>query len=608
MTDRPPLTDDLPARDCRDRFRLWLLGVLVVMAAWMAWVYHRGENSPVMIHDCLDSNIPTFSVFAKSEAFFAGSDAEFKPFLGGIPRNCMFSETNLCLLPYRHMSAFGAFVLSEFLVRVAAICGMALLLKRHLLPSASNTVICGAALCFGMLPFFPGVGLSIAGQPLLLYAILNLRNHDFSVRNWLIVALFPFVSSLAMIGLFLVPLLGVFVVYERLFRRKATAPLLGALLLLTCGYVAADYRLVLQTLFADNIVSHREEFAFQHQLTLVNALKASIVHFVSGQYHATSLHNPIIMAVCVLAAVAWELKMRRGKAKTPSTSDFGGENGTREALSLALACLCCGIIAIFCGLYDSTLGGRLIDAAGGGLLRTLQLQRIEWLLPVCWGLAFAFALALIARKTRAGAALAVVLIVSQSALAVRENYDVNCRQIRLGGRESQLRLTFAGFFSTPLFAEIKDYIARPQCDYRVVSLGLYPSIPLYSGFQTVDGYSQNYPLAYKHRFRKLIAGELEIDKDTAKYFDGWGSRCYLYSHELGRRFLYVKDHAVRRIGHLAIDTAALRELGADYILSAVEIGNADKLNLRLEKAFERDDSPWKICLYSIAQGAKVSLK
>jgi hypothetical protein len=591
-------------------FRLYLACALLVIAAWMVVVYRHGEQTCILVHDCLDANVPTLSIFARSDAFFAGSDTVFQPLLGGLPRGSLPSETNLYFLPYRYLGALQAFIVSEFMMRVVALLGMALLLKRHCLARSSNLVICGAALCFAMLPLYPNVGLSIAGQPLLLYAILNLRNRNLAVHNWLIVGLFPFFSSLVMVGFFLIPLLALYIAYEALVRRKATVPLVFALLLLTGGYALAEYRLIGQMFAPKGMVSHRLEFAFHHQHSFNAAVKNGISHFLEGDSQTAAVQRPVIFLACFLAMATWLLRKRFRKAQPPQTAGSNAltaENGSSEAVAIALLCIACGAIALFFGLYDWTLTGRLINATGIRLLNAVQFQRIHWLDPLLWGLAFAFALGLLSKKSRVGIAFAVLLILLQASAAVRANYLMNS-QLPLGGSNPQLRLTFAEFFSRPLFAEIKDYIGRPQTDYRVASLGMYPSIPFYSGFQTVDAYVSNFTLDYKHRFRKVIAGELDKDENLRNYFDRWGSRCYLFSHELGKKYLYVKNYSPRRVEQLTIDTAALRQLGCDYVLSAVEIGNAPELRLKLEKVFQRDDSPWQIYLYSIPSNSPLPQK
>ena len=106
-------------------------------------------------------------------------------------------------------------------------------------------------------------------------------------------------------------------------------------------------------------------------------------------------------------------------------------------------------------------------------------------------------------------------------------------------------------------------------------------------------------MEYKHRFGKAIAGELAKDKALADYFYQWGSRAYLFSSELQRDCFCTKTSAKRKVNDLAFDTAALRDLGAAYILSAVEVANSKVLGWKLEGIFRRSDSPWQIYLYSI---------
>ena len=104
----------LPPRAGTRRFWLLVLASFGMMVGWMAYVYHNGEDSYALIWDCLDSNVPLSSVLAKSDVFFAGSDAVFEPLPGGIPRNCVPSETNLNVLPYRFLSLSRLCVLRVF--------------------------------------------------------------------------------------------------------------------------------------------------------------------------------------------------------------------------------------------------------------------------------------------------------------------------------------------------------------------------------------------------------------------------------------------------------------------------------------------------------------
>jgi hypothetical protein len=141
----------------------------------------------------------------------------------------------------------------------------------------------------------------------------------------------------------------------------------------------------------------------------------------------------------------------------------------------------------------------------------------------------------------------------------------------------------------------------------VVSIGIHPGIAQYNGFYTLDVYSNIYPLEYKHKFRRIIEKELEKSEDVRRVFDDNAKRCYLLSAELHndkRRGLTFARGITKKQGHLKIkklelNTAALKEMGGEYIFSAVEILNYAETGLSFEKAFETSASPWKIYLYKV---------
>lgn len=64
------------------------------------------------------------------------------------------------------------------------------------------------------------------------------------------------------------------------------------------------------------------------------------------------------------------------------------------------------------------------------------------------------------------------------------------------------------FYAENMFEEIKEYTDKKTDVYRVVSIGIFPSIDLQNGFYCLDGYSNNYSLEYKHESRFIIEKEL----------------------------------------------------------------------------------------------------
>ena len=158
------------------------------------------------------------------------------------------------------------------------------------------------------------------------------------------------------------------------------------------------------------------------------------------------------------------------------------------------------------------------------------------------------------------------------------------------------------FFCKDEFAEVAAYIedteGLKQSEYRVGCLGIEPSVAVLNGFYTIDGYSNNYDVEYKHRFRQAISDELKKNDYNRSYFDNWGNRCYLFSSEYyGNEFLskYVHPH----FDDLEFDTEALKDLNCSYILAAGEIANAEEKGYELIKVFDRADWTYFVYLYKV---------
>ena len=115
---------------------------------------------------------------------------------------------------------------------------------------------------------------------------------------------------------------------------------------------------------------------------------------------------------------------------------------------------------------------------------------------------------------------------------------------------------------------------------------------------TIDGYSSNYPLPYKHKFRDIIAAELEKNDSNRGFFDFWGSQCVIvYDQGLP----YFETHITRDMAApdrpIALSHEALRKLHCDYILSAENIRDPEKSGLRKLAIFS--SAIWRVSLYEV---------
>lgn len=221
---------------------------------------------------------------------------------------------------------------------------------------------------------------------------------------------------------------------------------------------------------------------------------------------------------------------------------------------------------------------------------TFNFARIHFFDPAIWYICFALALAIIWKHMRLGKIIAIVLIVAQCYHLFPLNEENKYSEFDTP--------TFKEFYAEPLFEEVKEYIGEDPSSYRVVSIGMHPTIAQYNGFYTLDTYNNSFPLEYKEAFREVIAGELEKSPSLENYFDTWGGRLYMYVADHGENYLFTKDRN-DPIEELDINTAALKELGGDYILSAVPIENYTELGLTFESKFETADLPWEIFLYRV---------
>ena len=194
----------------------------------------------------------------------------------------------------------------------------------------------------------------------------------------------------------------------------------------------------------------------------------------------------------------------------------------------------CGIISIWYGFWFYDGWEPLKQQIG--FLREFNFSRFHWLHPLLWYLVFALALKIIAGRNRIGMAIAVLLVTAQVGFVFSHNEGLAER--RSGSP------TYREFFAEEQYREIRDYISAAR--HRVVSIGIHPSISLYNGFYTLDGYSSNYPLSYKHEFRKIIAPELDKSPFYRDYFDSLGgSRCYMFVEKLMYNSMMTKDSNIK---------------------------------------------------------------
>ncbi len=199
--------------------RFFLAGLAIVLIK-IAPYYVYGQNISITIHDNLDSNFVWMKVLLDGGYFTDWSKTTIDSIMNGVPVRSLVPVYNFAALIMGLFGVFWGYVAMKTLMAVTGYVGMWLLLRKFVIPSEPVWISAGVAMLYGLLPYW-GFNLSIASLPLLVYAFLKIRRDGFhaGIGPWIILGAGGFASSLILVGVFLIGFLGVWVVYDWLFRK-----------------------------------------------------------------------------------------------------------------------------------------------------------------------------------------------------------------------------------------------------------------------------------------------------------------------------------------------------------------------------------------------------
>ncbi|MEW9677567.1 DUF6044 family protein [Lentibacillus sp. L22] len=547
----------------------YILIALLVIIAYLFPYYWLGEDAHIRVHDNMDSNIVWYKILAESGHIFTLHDVALPNIINGLPRSTLPSGFDAVVWMYVLFKPMTAYTISQTIMRLVAFFGMYLLLKKHFLRNQSTSfIIVGVSLGFALLPYWPSGLLSIAGLPLALHIFLTIRTSGKStpVYNWIILLLIPFFSSFILTFVFFLGLMGILWLVDWIRTKHVNWPFFAAIAGMTAVYLAKEYLLIYSMFLEGGFTSHRDELDLGHK-DLPGTFQLFLHNLINGHTHDLSIHYLVIFPVIGLGLLVAAYRYLKPK------------------LLLYLF-----LFNVFLSLWYAFWyweGWRVVKD-NIMIANTFNFSRIHFLDPPIWYICFALALTILWKHFKFFKPFVILLIILQVCMVFSLNEETKYSQTK--------NPTFKQFYATELFDDVKDYIGKDPSDYRIVNIGLHPAIAQYNGFYTLDTYNNSYPLSYKHKFRKIIAPELDKNKTLKSYYDTWGGRAYIYVSEIGKHYMFTKN-SKKTIKDLDINTKAFKDLGGDYIFSAVPIENYQENDLHYERSFQKKGYPWKIYLY-----------
>lgn len=599
--------------------KLWVFFSFIVIALYLSPLVMNGGVFYTPIFDNLDSNVVWYKILAESGMIFADNNAIIPNMMNGLPRSSYPGEYNIILWLYYFFSPQTAYVINEILIHIVAFFSMYIFLKNYIVKEKKyyhNVPIYAGALYFALIPYWSGAGLTIAILPLVTYSLLNIKNGIATKLDWLLLILLPLYTHFIFLYIFYIILAGIYMVWDTINNRQLNKPFFLALFLMGTAFLLSEYRLILAMFLDVGFVSHRTEFNVFFTNTLLEVYRNALIFFLDGHIsHVRGLQVFYLLPI-VLIGMILSLAKRRFNAResmviwllvilsfilevwnTLLTNLYTLPTITIFSLYLALAkkenrafglLILLQLILIVIALSFEYKGfANIVNVFP--ILNKLNFVRLAFVEPFIFAILLVMALLIFIRKLHFSFIFISLFIFMQALTSFNYSFYQS--------RPTQEYASFQSYYAPNLFKKVKEKISEPMEKVRVVSYGLEPAVSLYNGFYTVDGYSVNYPLSYKHKFRNVISKYLndKDNKEAREIYDNWGGKVYILSTPVTFKN-YIKDTVVKKLN---FSSKALCTLGTDYMLSSYKFEKPEIKNLTLIDKFKGNQNSWDIYLYKL---------
>lgn len=536
---------------------LLLVGISIILFVFVYFLALNGNAFLGYSWDFYDSNVIWLDLISKNNYFFTNSYTTIKEIMD-LPRISLGSELNFLAILFYLFPPYVALVINMFLIQLVAFIGIFLVLEKYVFYKANSPVsVFLISITFSFLAFWQPAGIGVAGLPLMIYVFFNIIYDNNKYFYYLYLLIFPFYSSLIFSGIF--SLASLFLLICILFKSHSISKkqFFKAVIILSILFVLSlisEYRLIIDSFSGNaNFISHRLEFFDTTSFT--ESIYIIFAFLITGQDHTISKLFPLIYFSILLVLF------------------FKKKSISKEILYITFTIF---FIAIFHGFHTYAPFVNFKNELLGGLA-SFQLDRFYSLVPFLSYLLFGFTILQLIQHNNFTKIVAYFLLLFQFIFVFNSSiFFIDIKDKIIDKSEVY---TFNEYYANISFKKIKNKLKLSDKD-RVGCVGIDPSIAVFNGLKTIDGYSANYSLSYKHKFRKLIEKELDKNNKTKLYFDNWGSRCYIFDDQLGTNpNIFKLNISNYKSIELHLNKTVSKQLNLKYIISGVKISNEDSFRL-----------------------------
>lgn len=537
------------------------------------------QNCIISVWDNLDSYFIWYKILAKY-GWFLPLNFEIPELMNGVPRNVFHSELIFQVAIFNFLTPLKAYITIDLLSRIIGFFGTYLLLKDFVVKKEKDNplFLSAISLCFAFIPNYLTMNfLTILGQPLWLWAFLNIRKRNYKYYNWLVLTFMPFCINFELITPFFLSVIGMIWLYDLITKKKFNPIFL--LSIFYCAFISLTtiYRFIYLSFFDKTFISHRKDWStaliqvFSHY-SFLDSIKTGITTqiFNNGEYCAFTATKLVILPIYLFSLIY---------------------SGYKKATQYFLPLLWLLIFSIFTsivyglGFYYEPLQIFLDKHEA---IKQFQFTRYYFMLPMVGILTFAISLEFLKEIfEKYGKYIVTILLTLQVVyLFVQNPFFASNVKRYITHQEIQratCKLTYKEYFSEDNFRAVKKFIGQPQNTYKVAVVGGIPfNVPAYNGFQEINGYLNLYPLETKRKLNELNKPLINDSLKNKVFLAVWGHQQIIIENEY------------------SFDTNIMKEMGVKYLLSDKFINPRENSKLFFIKEFPPlQEQAYSIYLYKL---------